>query len=828
MPRAWIVVGLLLFPIALVGQTSVHMTFAEMYANRALEKADAIGSSSYVIVPRNLNAQSSALTREVFGYLPYWFRSRWGQIDYSLVSTIAYFSGEVASDGSVGNTYGWPKYPGDPLAVADVVNMINTAHANGVRVVLCFTNFDGAQIDAIVSTPSARETFIQQSLAIVKAGNGDGININFEGILSTSRDNLTQFMSALADSFHTLLPGSQVSCAPTDFDTRQGDWDLAALNPVIDLFFFQGYGYHYAGSPTSGPVGLLPNTSFWGSTNISTLINVVLSKIPTDKVLLGLPHFGYRWPTAGQDAKSSTGGTGVAFYYPDALGYTTTYGRQWDALALNPWYRYQVGTQWYQGWYDDPESMSYKYQFAILRNLKGIGMWSLGMDGPNHDIWDVLARYFADTTALHLAPKAPTLSVVRDSLDQLGHAVFARWVMNHENYLGGYRLYCSTDPAMLNTTPLLDETTLGKTDTTALITGLQSGSTYFLRMVAVDTSRTMPSDTSDTYAVRLGSGNRYLVVDGFDRITGSWNLSKHSFGASYGESIAGAGRYFDVADNDALIAGIVSLDGYSGVVWFLGDESVADRTFTPVEQEKLSTYLEKGGRLFVTGSEIGYDLGRSGSPNYSLNFYNSYFKAAYAGDKAASTSFAGSSGTVFDGISGQCGIIYPEDYPDYLTPVGGSVACATYAGGQVAAVQYNGNFGAGTVPGKLIYFGFAFETIGTESVRDKLISNALDFFEGISSVPGNEPLPKRVTLFQNYPNPFNPSSEIRYQIPEFGYVRLAAYDLLGREVAVLMNERQEPGSYSVRFDGSGLAGGTYFVRLQAGAVTQTIKMLLLK
>jgi spore germination protein YaaH len=835
MIRTWIVAGLLLLPNALSGQISVHKAFADLYADHALEKADAIGSSSYVLQPRNLAVQSSPLKREVFGYLPYWFRSRWGQLDYSLVSTIAYFSGEVSSDGSVGNTNGWPKYPGDPAAAADVINMINAAHAKGVRVVLCFTNFDGAQIQAIVSTPSACEAFIQQSLAIVKAGNADGININFEGILSTSRDYLTQFMIALADSFHTLLPGSQVSCAPTDFDTRQGDWDLVALNPALDLFFFQGYGYHYAGGAASGPVGLLPNTSFWGSTNISTLINVVLSKIPTDKVLLGLPHFGYRWPTTGPDANSLTSGTGVAFYYPDALGYISTYGRQWDALALNPWYRYQVGPQWYQGWYDDPESMSYKYQFAILRNLKGIGMWSLGMDGPNHDIWDMLARYFADTTALHLAPKAPILSVVRDSLDQSGHSLFARWVMNRESYLGGYRLYCSTDPAMLNGMPLLDETTVGKTDTTALITGLQPGSTYFFRMVAVDTSGTMPSDTSDTYAVRLGSGNRYLVVDGFDRITGSWSFSKHSFASSYGKSIAAAGRYFDVADNDALILGTVSLDGYSGVIWFLGDESTADRTFTVTEQAKLSAYLDKGGRVFVTGSEIGYDLGRTGSPNYSPSFYTSYFKVTYAGDKAASTSFTGSSGTVFEGISGQCGIVYPEDYPDYVTLAGGSVACATYAGGQIAAVQYSGNFGTGLVPGKLIYIGFTFETIGSEAVRDGLISRALDFFEGVSSAPASNLLPERVMLFQNYPNPFNPSTVIKYTIAGvkdqgqgFIDVRIVVYDLLGREVTVLVNDRQAPGSYSVQFGGVDLAGGMYLIRLQTGGVTQTIKALLLK
>ena len=77
----------------------------------------------------------------------------------------------------------------------------------GSKVVLCFTNFTASEIDAIVSTPAYQTTFIQQSLAIVKAGNGDGININFEGINSSSKAALTQFMIALADSFHANIPG---------------------------------------------------------------------------------------------------------------------------------------------------------------------------------------------------------------------------------------------------------------------------------------------------------------------------------------------------------------------------------------------------------------------------------------------------------------------------------------------------------------------------------------------------------------------------------------------------------------------------------------------
>ena len=325
-------------------EPSVHRWFEEQHPEEQQPQAGA----GYTIRPLVRSLKKPALKREVFGYLPYWFASRWNLLDYELVSTIAYFSAEVNTDGSIGSTRGWPRYAGDPAASANVIAMINAAHAAGVRVVLCLTNFDSGSLALLLASPTYRTTLIQQSLALVQAGGADGINVNFEGIPSTSRDHLTLFMQALADSFHTRMPGSQVSCAPTDFDTRAGDWDLPSLNASVDLFFFQGYGYHYGGSSRTGPVGLLPNTAYWGSLNITTLVNYVLARIGPEKVLLGVPHYGYRWPAVSGEPKASTLGSGVAFYYPDAVSYAASYGRQWDATGLNPGYRYQADGTWYR------------------------------------------------------------------------------------------------------------------------------------------------------------------------------------------------------------------------------------------------------------------------------------------------------------------------------------------------------------------------------------------------------------------------------------------------------------------------------------------------
>lgn len=111
----------------------------------------------------------------------------------------------------------------------------------------------------------------------------------------------------------------------------------------------------------------------------------------------------------------------------------------------------------------------------------------------------------------------------------------------------------------------------------------------------------------------------------------------------------------------------------------------------------------------------------------------------------------------------------------------------------------------------------------------KLTPRRTGDFEGylFTNEPVN-PTPKQFTLAQNYPNPFNPITMIRYELPERADVTLKVYDVLGREVATLVNATQGQGSYQVPFNASNLATGIYFYRLKAGSFMQTKKMLLVK
>jgi hypothetical protein len=106
--------------------------------------------------------------------------------------------------------------------------------------------------------------------------------------------------------------------------------------------------------------------------------------------------------------------------------------------------------------------------------------------------------------------------------------------------------------------------------------------------------------------------------------------------------------------------------------------------------------------------------------------------------------------------------------------------------------------------------------------------NADDFigFTGVKKIKGA--LPDKFELSQNYPNPFNPTTLIKYSLPKAGNVSLKVYNVLGKEVATLVNGYQTAGNYKVKFNARGLASGLYFYRLTAGDFVSVKKMMLLK
>jgi hypothetical protein len=123
-----------------------------------------------------------------------------------------------------------------------------------------------------------------------------------------------------------------------------------------------------------------------------------------------------------------------------------------------------------------------------------------------------------------------------------------------------------------------------------------------------------------------------------------------------------------------------------------------------------------------------------------------------------------------------------------------------------------------------------------DAANSEIVANVSGFSEFVFASNGTvngitqriEGLPSSFTLSQNFPNPFNPSTTIQYALPKSSEVTLIVYNILGQHVATLVNETQGAGYHEAKFDGTALASGVYFYRIQAGSFVQTKKLLLLR
>ncbi len=123
-----------------------------------------------------------------------------------------------------------------------------------------------------------------------------------------------------------------------------------------------------------------------------------------------------------------------------------------------------------------------------------------------------------------------------------------------------------------------------------------------------------------------------------------------------------------------------------------------------------------------------------------------------------------------------------------------------------------------------LYVGGSFSSAGDQPAK-----NIAVWSDGASAVNENRVSNiNEFALYQNYPNPFNPSTSIKYTVPLTQFVTLKIYDVIGNEIATLVNGEKPAGNYEVKFDASHLSSGVYFYKLQAGSYISTKRMILIK
>jgi hypothetical protein len=323
--------------------------------------------------PPSLAGSPPLQSHEIFGYAPYWTLPQSSGFDVQDLTTLAYFSVDANPDGTLDQSGpGWNGYESQ-----DLVNLVNRSHAAGDRVVLTVTDFSQSSLDAITSDPGAPARLSAALIAAVSAKNLDGVNFDFEGQGSADRTGLTSLITQVSDALHAANPHWQVTMAT--YASAAGDsggfYDVAALAPALDGFFVMAYDMNdrTSPSPTAPLVG--------GGFNDTEALQQFTAVVPASKVILGVPYYGYDWPTT--DGTATAQATGPETPLSDGVIAASGHPTYWDPSTQTAWTSYQVGTQWHETYFDDPTSLALKAQLANTFHIAGVGIWALGMDGNN-------------------------------------------------------------------------------------------------------------------------------------------------------------------------------------------------------------------------------------------------------------------------------------------------------------------------------------------------------------------------------------------------------------------------------------------------------------
>ncbi|MBD3226400.1 MAG: family 10 glycosylhydrolase [Caldithrix sp.] len=368
-------------------------------------------------------------------------------------------------------------------------------------------------------------------------------------------------------------------------------------------------------------------------------------------------------------------------------------------------------------------------------------------------------------------------------------------------------------------------------------TGLNANQVYYIKVQAFNRNGAAPA-TDELYAgVPSSSPHKVLIVNGFDRST---NV-RQNYINRYADPVNDRGYPFSYVLNESVINGKIALEPFDTIIWILGDESTADETLNDIEQDSVKAFLQRGGRLLVSGAEIGWDLDANGT-TADRQFYNNFLKADYVADAPAGQnneyfSCTAIEGNLFTGIDdfnfddGTHGS-YNIDWPDAISGRDGAQHIIRYKEAStqnIAGIAYEGMFPNGSAEGKLLYMGVPFETIYPEASRFAIMEKAFDFFEGkISNMEDNLQITRDFRLYQNYPNPFNPKTTIGFQVPQRSHIRLRVYNALGQVIQTLIDKSMSAGHHEIKFNGSNLASGVYFYEIKSQGIQLRRRMIFLK
>jgi len=298
--------------------------------------------------------------------------SPWQDYDWAVLTngTVYHACVQTGAQGQITSLEGWPD------------SQLNTQCSKyNVSYQVCISG----DWRTMLKNTTAQQTLINNTVALLKT-TGSGVNLDYEGLTADYRTLYTTFVTDLYNTLHPL--GKKVSLA-VPIDVKAAGIDDVALSKVSDGLFFMGYDMNW-GSQQANANAPLPS--------IEGYIQAALDAgVPKNSIILCVPWYGYSYAcnttTANTICYTTAQWPMPDFCYKTANASATTWGSKWDNKTQTPYWEQIQNNKRLQGWYDDVQSTTLKYQYAKSVGLLGVGMWYGECGDGFTDLWQALNSF---------------------------------------------------------------------------------------------------------------------------------------------------------------------------------------------------------------------------------------------------------------------------------------------------------------------------------------------------------------------------------------------------------------------------------------------------
>jgi spore germination protein YaaH len=331
--------------------------------------------------------------KQVIGFLPYWQIDKASQNDDKYITELAYFAITVGKDGHIVKLIdnqqeepGWYDLQSDKLA-----NILRSANKQKIKLSLVVASGDANAINALVKDPVKHaQTLVKEAAPIMKNYHFTDLNLDIEDTAVASimtQNQFTQFIQAVKQQLDKEHLGSlSLEISPTDA-VKNNLINIAAVSAYANTIVIMAYDYHSPDSIVTGPVSPLSGAGIDSEYDVITAVEKVLQFAPANKVVLGMPLYGYEWETLNNAVRSAIiPGTGVLASNNRAESFLITCASCsafFDNESQEVFAEYLDTSDQtiHQISFPNKQSVEAKLNFANKENLSGVALWALGYEG---------------------------------------------------------------------------------------------------------------------------------------------------------------------------------------------------------------------------------------------------------------------------------------------------------------------------------------------------------------------------------------------------------------------------------------------------------------